>query len=117
MYLKLLEICTDTELRAKVTRDLVYCYYTKDRADLALRYARQLPSFTMCREYNLGRSNCLDGKELAEYLRSNIRLFGEAMIECLEYFETENVLSADEKLSLSAERAKEKIELIKKAME
>lgn len=116
LYLKLLEISTDTELRAKATRDLMYCYYTKGRTDLAIKYAEQLPPFAVCREYNFGRSNCLSGRELSEYLRSNIRLFGEAMIECLEYFEDKNILSADEKSPLTAEQAKEKIAAIQRVI-
>lgn len=116
LYLKLLEISTDAELRAKATRDLMYCYYTKGRTDLARKYAEQLPPFAVCREYNFGRSNCLAGRELAAYLQANIRLFGEAMIECLEYFEDENILSADEKSPLTAEQAKEKIAAIQKVM-
>jgi transcriptional regulator with XRE-family HTH domain len=114
LYQKLLETGTDAEIRAKVTRDLMYCYYTKDREDLALEYAKQLPPFEVCREYNLGRSNCLHGKELSAYLKSNVKLFGEAMIECLEYFADANILTPEEKGSLTAESAKEKIEQIKK---
>ena len=117
LYQKLLETITDTEIRAKVTRDLMCCYYTKGREDLALEYARQLPPFEVCREYNLGRSNCLHGKELSAYLKSNVKLFGEAMIECLEYFADANILTPEEKGSLTAESAKEKIEQIKRILE
>ena len=117
LYLRLLETSTDTEIRAKVTRDLMYCYYTMGREDLALQYARQLPSFDVCCEYNMGRSNCLHGKELSEYLKNNIRLYGKAMIECLEYFADGDILTAEEKLPLTSKSAKEKIEQIKRVLE
>ncbi|MBO5109201.1 MAG: helix-turn-helix transcriptional regulator [Clostridia bacterium] len=117
LYLKLLEISTDTQLRAMVTRDLMYCYYTKGRVDLARKYADQLPGFEVCREYNLGRGNCLKGKELAEYLRSNLRLYGQAMIECLEYFTNPRILTDEQKAPLTAKQAEEAIAWIKKAME
>ena len=117
MYQKLLETCTDTELRVKATRDLMYCCYTRGRTDLARTYADQLPPFAVCREYNLGRGNCLEGRELAEYLKANIRLYGEAMIECLGYFEDPVILTEKEKFPLTAERAREKTTLIKKVIE
>lgn len=100
-------------MRIKVTKDLVYRYYTKNELDKALSYAESLPAFEFCREYNLGRSNLLSGKELADYLQSNIQLFGNAMLECLEYFVSETVLSADEKRPYTVDSAKERIELLK----
>lgn len=116
LYLKILAISTDVEMKTRVTRDLVYRYYTKRELDKALIYAQSLPPFEVCREYTLGRSNVLQGRELAEYLRSNIRLFGDAMLECLEYFSWEKILSPEEKLPYTTESAREKIELLKQVL-
>ncbi len=116
LYLKILEISTDTEMRIRVTRDLIYRYYTKGESDKALFYARSLPPFEFCREYNLGRSNVLEGKALAEYLQSNIQLFGSAVLECLEYFADEKILSPEEKKPYTSQSAREKTELLKKAL-
>lgn len=85
LYLRILEISTDTEMRTKVLRDLVYRYYTRQNYEKASYYTNLLPSFDMCREYNLGRSNLLEEKELSEYLQHNNQLFVKAMLECLEY--------------------------------
>lgn len=112
LYLKILEISTDTALRAKATRDLIYRYYTKGENDVALDYANQLPLFEVCREYNLGRANLLEGRELSEYLQRNIRLFGKAMIECLEYFVNDSIISAKDRSPYTPEVAKEKIEML-----
>lgn len=117
LYLKILEISTDTKMRIMVTRDLVYRYYTKNHVDKALSCADSLPAFEFCREYNLGRSNLLSGKELANCLQSNIQMFGKAMLECLKYFECETILSADEKSPYTNDSAKEKIELLKKILD
>ena len=59
----------------------------------------------------------LEGKELAQYLQSNIRLFGDAMLECLEYFSWEKILSPEEKLPYTTESAREKIELLKQVLD
>ena len=116
LYLRILEISTDTEMRTRVSRDLVYRYYTKQNYERASYYANLLPSFELCREYNLGRSNLLEGKELSEYLQSNIQLFGKAMLECLEYFENERILTAKEKEPYTTESAKDKIRWLKKIL-
>ena len=116
LYLKILEISTDTALRAMVTRDLMYRYYTKGENDVALDYASQLPPFEVCREYNLGRANLLEGRELAEYLQKNIRLFGKAMTECLEYFADTSIISAEEMSPYTPEIAKERIEMLEVLM-
>lgn len=80
--------------------------------DISLDYANQLPLFEVCREYNLGRSNLLEGRELAEYLQKNIRLFGKAMIECLEYFLNDSIISAKDMSPYTPKIAKEKIEML-----
>jgi len=116
LYHKILEISTDTELCIKVTRDLIYRFYTKGETEKALSFANKLPAFEFCREYNLGRSNIYEGKQLAAYLQSNIQLFGRAMLECLEYFENEKILTADEMIPYTTETAKEKTELLKKIL-
>ena len=117
LYQKILQVGTDTEIRAKATRDLIYRYYTKREISAAMHYANQLPSFEVCKEYNLGRANLLEGRELSEYLRANIQLFGKALMECLEYFENEKILTAEEKLPYTAESAKRKMELLRKILE
>ena len=116
LYLRLLEISTDTEMRAKISRDLMYRYYTKEDHEKASYYANSLPSFDVCREYNLGRSNLLEGKALSKYLQSNIQLFGNAMLECLEYFEDEHILTAEEKEPYTTESAKDKIKWLRKIL-
>lgn len=116
VYLKILEISTDMELRAKVTRDLMYRYYTRNDRETAMRYADQLPAFDVCREYNLGRSNLLGGKELADCLKANIQLYGNAMMECLEYFEDERILSREEMAPYTSEEAKAKMDLLRQIL-
>ena len=114
LYFRILEISSDTEMRTLVSRDLMYRYYTRQNYEKASYYANLLPSFELCREYNLGRSNLLEGKELSEYLQSNIQLFGSAMLECLEYFENERLLTAEEKKPYTTESTKDKIMWLKK---
>ena len=116
LYHKILEISTDTEMRNKVSRDLMYRYVTKENIDQALSYANILPAFDLCREYNLGRCNLLEGKQLSECLQANIQLFGEAMLECLEYFECPNILTEEEKLPYNTETAVKKIALLKEIL-
>ncbi len=116
LYYKILEISTDTEMRNRVLRDLMYRYYTKGDNGAALACVDQLPAFEVCREYNLGRSNILEGKQLSERLQANIQLFGNAMLECLEYFECQNILAEEEKKPYSTEIAKRKIALIKEIL-
>lgn len=113
IYLKILEISSDAQLKIKVTRDLIYRYATKGDIEKALYYANSLPSFEFCKEYNLGRANLLKGRELSEYLQSNIQLFVKVLIECLEYFELENILTYDEKKPYTIESAKKKINVLK----
>ena len=117
IYLKILEISTNTELRSQVTRDLVYCYYTKGDLNSGRKYAEQLSEFSVCREYVLGRCNCLEGKELSEYLQKNIKIFGEALIECLEYFSDYNIISKEDMAPYSPESAKAKIALVNQILE
>ena len=113
---KILEISTDTEMRNKVSRDLMYRYYTLGNIEKALYYANTLPSFELCREYHLGRGNLFEGKELSKYLQDNIQLYGKAMLECLEYFECPNILTEEEKKPYNTEIAKRKIELLKEIL-
>ena len=113
LYHKILEISTDTEMRNKVSRDLMYRYYTLGNVEKARYYANTLPSFELCREYHMGRGNILEGSELSDYLRANIQLYGKAMLECFEYFEYPNILTEEEKKPYNTEIAKEKIRLLK----
>lgn len=112
IYEKILEISTDTHMRTQTIRDLIYRYATIGEIQKALYYANLLPSFDVCREYHLGRSNLLQGKELSSYLQSNIRLFGQALLECLEYFQDDNILSAEEKLPYTKESAQKHIAML-----
>ena len=116
LYKKILEISTDTEMRSKVSRDLMYRYSGKKETDKALAYAKDLPTFDLCQEYHLGRSNIFEGRELSEYLQENIQLFGGAMLECLEYFECERILTEEEKQPYNTEIAKHKIALLKEIL-
>ena len=117
IYVKILDTSINTELRLKVARDLVYRHYTKNDITTAMRYTEQLPSFNVCREYTLGRSNLLEGKSLADYLKNNIALFGNAILECLEYMETYNLITKEQMAPETREHAKQKIELMKKVLE
>lgn len=112
VYLKILEFSDDTELRLKITRDLIYRYYTKNDISTAIAYANQLPPFEVCREYTIGRSNLLEGKDLADYLKSNISLFGNAILECLEYFINDKIISEQQMLPETVNDAKKKIKNI-----
>lgn len=116
LYQKILEISTNIEMRTKVTRDLIYRFATKEDYKKAISFANELPPFEFCREYNIGRGNLYQGKKLSEYLQSNIQLFGEAMMECLEYFVNEKIITTDEMLPYTTETAIEKIELLKKIL-
>lgn len=117
IYEKILEICDNPRLRALVTRDLMYRYYTADEPKKALRMTELMPSFDVCREYNLGRSNLLEGRELAEYLMANIRLYGLAMEECLEYFLDNVIISEEDMRPYSVEIGKHKLDLLKQILE
>lgn len=117
IYLKILEISSDEALRMKVTRDLMYRYYTKGEIRYARYYAEQLPAFELCREYNLGRGNLLEGRELAKQLKANIRLFGQAMLECMEYFACGNIIAEEEVGNYTKEVAERKIEKLKGILE
>ena len=116
LYHKILEISTDTEMRTKVSRDLIYRYYTLGDIEKAKYFANTLPSFDLCREYNVGRGNILDGRELSDYLRANIQLYGKAMMECLAYFENVKILTDEEKKPYSTEIAKEKMALLQEVL-
>lgn len=116
LYHKILEISIDTEMRTKVSRDLIYRYYTLGDIEKAKYFANTLPSFDLCREYNVGRGNILDGRELSDYLRANIQLYGKAMMECFEYFANVKILTDEEKKPYSTEIAKEKIALLREVL-
>ena len=113
IYRRILNISNNSELICKVTRDLAYCYYTLGDVQTAKAYIDMLPSFEVCREYNLGRSNVLSGKDLAEVLQSNIRMYATAIQECLEYLCDENILKEDEMFPYSTQRAAKSLESIK----
>ncbi|MDE7353624.1 MAG: helix-turn-helix domain-containing protein [Acetatifactor sp.] len=117
LYLKILEISSDNELRLKAARDLMYRYYTKGENTLALHYGEQLPAFALCREYNLGRGNLMAGKDLAIYLKNNIQLFGKAMLECLEYFTHNRILSKEDAGDLTVQKAEQKMQLLMQVLQ
>lgn len=112
LYHKILEISTDAEMRNTVIRDLMYRCITKGEIEKALSYANTLPPFELCREYNVGRGNLFEGKRLSVYLQSNIQLFGNAMLECLQYFVDPMILTEEEKRPYDPETAKKKIALL-----
>jgi len=113
IYRRILNTSKNPELLCKVTRDLAYCYYTLGDVETAKTYIDMLPSFEVCREYHLGRSNVLSGKELAEVLQNNIRMYATAIQECLAYFTDENILKETEMFPYSTQKAKENLESIK----
>ena len=119
IYLKILETSDNIKLRSRVTRDLMYRYYTKNDIVTAKIFVEQLPSFHVCYEYTLGRSNLLKGQELADYLKSNITLFGNAILECLEYFTNYNplIMTKEQMAPETIESAKQKVEYMKKVLE
>lgn len=116
LYEKVLNISSDPHLCAMVTRDLMYRYSTTGEDEKALSIAKTLPDFGVCKEYNLGRSNLLRGRELGEYLIANIRLYGDAMKECLEYFLTDKIISQEDMLPYSTEIAKQKLGLLEEIL-
>ena len=109
IYEKILQITDDAELRSRVLRDLMYRYSTAGDEDTARKLADLLLPFELCREYNLGRSNLLCGRDLAEYLIRNINIYGIAMKECLEYFLDNKILSEEQMSPLTSEVAKTKL--------
>ncbi|MBQ8433014.1 MAG: helix-turn-helix domain-containing protein [Clostridia bacterium] len=117
LYEKILTISSDTEMILKVKRDLIHRYYTINEITKARAIAETLPPFAFCREKHLGLCNLLDGRELSEDLQSNIQLFGQTLLSCLEYFEDEKILSAEEKKPYTTESAKKKIALLKEILE
>ena len=112
IYKRILNVSKNSELLCKSTRDLAYCYYTLGDIKIARSYIEMLPPFEVCREYNLGRSNVLIGKELSEYLLNNIKIYALAIKECLEFFVDEKILKEEEKLPYSKEKALKDIELL-----
>ena len=117
IYRRILNISKNSELICKVTRDLAYCYYTLGDVQTAKTYIGMLPSFEVCSEYNLGRSNVLSGKELAVALQNNIQMYAIAIQECLEYFVNENILKEAEMFPYSVQKATKHLESIKKILE
>ena len=113
IYRRILNISKNSELICKVTRDLAYCYYTLGDVQTAKAHIDMLPSFDVCREYNLGRSNVLSGKELAKILQNNIRTYAGAIQESLEYFSNETVLKESEMAPYSLQRATKDLAIIK----
>ncbi len=112
IYRRILNISKNSDLLCRVTRDLAYCYYTLGDLQTSRAYLDMLPSFDVCREYHLGRSNVLQGKELAEFLQNNIRTYATAIEECLAYFVNENILKESEMLPYSIEKAKNHLKTI-----
>ena len=117
IYRRILNVSKDSELLCKATRDLVYCYYTLGDVDVAKAYIDMLPSFEVCREYNLGRSNVLSGAELAQVLQNNIRLYAAAIQECLEYFADESILKESDMFPYTTQRAAKNLEKLKDFLE
>lgn len=117
IYRRILNTSNKAELLSKVTRDLAYCYYTIGDIETAKAYINMLPSFEVCYEYNLGRVNVLSGKELAEALQKNIRMYALSIQESLEYFVNENILKENEMSPYSVERAKIDLENVRSLLQ
>lgn len=117
LYEKILQLTEDQELKNKTLRDLMLRYSTADDEDTARKIAYSLVPFEFCKEYNLGRSNLLYGRELAEYLMKNIKMYGVAMKECLEYFTYTTILTEEQMKPLSVEAGKEKIAELDKILD
>ena len=117
LYEKILTVSSDTEMILKVKRDLIHRYYTINEIAKARAIAETLPTFEFCREKNFALCNLLEGRELSEELQSNIQLFGQTLLDCLEYFENEKILSDEEKKPYTTESAKKKIALLKEILE
>ena len=117
LYEKILAISSDVEMILKVKRDLIHRYYTIGEVAKARSIAETLPSFAYCREKNLGLCNLLEGKALAEELRNDIQLFGQALLECLKYFESRRILTDEEKKPYTTDSAREKIALLEEILE
>ena len=116
IYEKILQITDDAEMRSRVLRDLMYRYSTAGDEDTARKIADLLLPFELCREYNLGRSNLLCGKDLAERLLTNIDLYGRAMKDCFEYFVDTRILTEEQMRPLTPEAAKTKLCLLESVM-
>jgi len=118
IYQKLIETTKNATLRLKAMQNLVHGLDEFDPRALAC--AEQLPAFEFCREYILGRTNHLKGQELVDVLRSNIDLFGGAMLEALEYFANEKLngrlFTKEQAGELTVEAAREKIALVKQVI-
>ena len=54
---------------------------------------------------------------MSEELQSNIQLFGQTLLDCLEYFENEKILSDEEKKPYTTESAKKKVALLQEILE
>lgn len=66
LYHKILEISTDTEMRNKVSRDLMYRYYTLGNIEKALYYANTLPFLHL---------NCVENITSAEVIFLKVRSY------------------------------------------
>ena len=116
IYRRILNISQNPELLSKSTRDLAYCYYTLGDIQTAKAYIDMLPSFEVCREYNLGRSNVLNGKELSEFLQNNIQMYATAIKECLMYFSNDHLLKETEMLPYSIQTANKNLGYIEELL-
>ena len=54
----------------------------------------------------------MEGKELAEILQNNIRMYATATKECLEYFVNKNILKESEIFPYSKQKAAKYLEII-----
>ncbi|MDR0906154.1 MAG: helix-turn-helix domain-containing protein [Oscillospiraceae bacterium] len=74
---KILEDCTDTELRTSVTVTLAGCYHGKDDKATALEFAEQLPPTGYSRQVVIGTYALKEGKEGLTYAQWLIQYFYE----------------------------------------
>jgi len=119
IYIKILDTSANAEMRSKVLRELVYAHYPHD-IPTAKTFLKQLAPFDVCYEYILSCSNLFEGQELADLLKSNIALFGNAILVCLEYFSTNYnplIITEEQMAPETVESATQKLELMKKILE
>jgi len=117
IYMKILDTSANAEMRSKVLRELVYAHYPHD-IPTAKTFLKQLAPFDVCYEYILSCSNLFEGQELADFLKSNIALFGNAILVCLEYFTNYNplIITEEQMAPETIESAVQKVELMKKIL-
>ncbi|MDR0915741.1 MAG: helix-turn-helix domain-containing protein [Oscillospiraceae bacterium] len=95
---KILEDCTDTELRTSVTVTLVGCYHGKDDKATALEYAEKLPLTGYSRQVIIGSFALKEGKEGLTYAQWLIKYFYELLTKNIEVYADVNCRNPEQKM-------------------